>query len=69
MSDEKCLKLFGELLATRIQLGTAYISSKETGLLTHQLLVIKCGEMEVQSVPELLAVPLMPVIPDNVTAH
>ena len=69
MTDEQALKTFSELLATRIKLGTAYVSDPETGVLTHQLLLITCGDLKLQSSPEALAVPLMPVVPKEATVN
>ena len=69
MTDEQCLSLFSELLATRVRLGTAYVSNPETGVLTHQLILINCGDLAVQSAPEPLAVPLMPVVPKEATVN
>lgn len=69
MTDEQALAFFSELLATRVRLGTAYVSDPETGVLTHQLILITCGELAVQSSPEKLAVPLMPVVPKNETVN
>ena len=63
MTNEQALNAFSELLATRIKLGTAYVSDPETGVLTHQLLLITCGDLKFQSSPEALVVPLMPVVP------
>lgn len=69
MTDTQCLELFQELLASRVKMGTAYISNPETGILTHQLLLITCGDIKVQSAPEPLTVPLMPVIPADTTVN
>lgn len=69
MNDMQCLEAFQELLATRIKLGTAYISDPESGVLTHQLLLITCGDIKVQSSPEPIVVPLMPVVPKNETVN
>ena len=69
MNDKQCLEAFQELLATRIKLGTAYISNPESGVLTHQLLLITCGDIKVQSSPEPLVVPLMPVVPSEATVN
>lgn len=69
MTDEQALKAFSELLATRVKLGTAYVSDPETGVLTHQLLLITCGDLKLQSAPEALVVPLMPVVPKEATVN
>lgn len=69
MNDTQCLELFQELLATRVKMGTAYIADPETGVLTHQLLLITCGDLKFQSSPEALVVPLMPVVPKKATVN
>lgn len=69
MNNSQALKLFTELLATRVKMGTAYVSDPETGVLTHQLLLITCGDLKVQSAPEPLVVPLMPVVPKEATVN
>ena len=69
MTDEQCLETCQELLATRVRLGTAYIADPETGVLTHQLILITCGDIKVQSAPEPLMVPLMPVVPKEATVN
>lgn len=69
MTDAQALATFSELLATRVRLGTAYVSEPETGVLTHQLLLITCGDLKVQSAPEALVVPLMPVVPKEATVN
>jgi hypothetical protein len=69
MTDEQALAAFSELLATRVRLGTAYVSDPETGVLTHQLILITCGDLRVQSAPEPLVVPLMPVVPKEATVN
>lgn len=69
MTDEQALAFFSELLATRVRLGTAYVSDPATGVLTHQLILITCGDLHVQSAPEPLVVPLMPVVPKEATVN
>lgn len=69
LNDKQCLEVFQELLATRVRLGTAYIADPESGVLTHQLLLITCGDIKVQSAPEPLVVPLMPVVPKEATVN
>lgn len=69
MTDAQCLATFSELLATRVRLGTAYVSDPETGVLTHQMLLITCGDQKLQSAPEALIVPLMPVVPKEATVN
>lgn len=69
MTDAQALAAFSELLATRVRLGTAYVSDPETGVLTHQLLLITCGDLKLQSSPEALVVPLMPVVPKEATVN
>lgn len=71
LTDQQCLDLFQELLATRIKLGTAYVADAETGVLTHQVILITSGDLKVQSKPEQLMYPLLPIInkDDNVTVN
>ena len=71
LTDQQCLDFFQELLATRVKLGTAYVADPDTGVLTHQVLLITAGDIKVQSVPEPLAYPLMPIIDisDSVTVN
>lgn len=64
-TDEQCIELFQELLAKRIKLGTAYVQDPESGILTHQFLVMTCGEERLHSASEPLALPLMPVVAQN----
>ena len=69
LTDQQCLDFFQELLATRVKLGTAYVADAETGVLTHQVILITAGDIKVQSSPEALAVPLMPVVPKEATVN
>lgn len=71
MTDEKCLEVFQELLGSRVKIGTAYVGDPDTGVLTHQVLLITCGDLRVQSAPEPLAYPLLPIInkDDNITVN
>ena len=59
LSDKDCLSLFIDLVKDRVQLRIGY-SQDETGLLTHQAIIIECGEFEGMSSPERLTVPLRP---------
>lgn len=61
MTDEQCMDTFQEFLKERIKLGTAYVTDEETGLLTHQILVIECGDFRAQSEPEQLTYPFQPI--------
>jgi len=62
LTDQQCLDFFRELLATRIKLGTAYVADPETGVLTGQIILLTCGDITAQSLPEPLTYPLMPII-------
>lgn len=62
LNDKQCLELFQELLADRIKIGTAYVTDEQTGVLTHQVLIITAGDVKVQSAPEKLRYPLLPII-------
>jgi hypothetical protein len=61
MTDEQCMDSFQEFLKERVKLGTAYVTDEETGLLTHQILVIEIGELMAQSTPEELTYPFQPI--------
>jgi hypothetical protein len=61
LTDEECLALMLELLATRVKLGTAYIKDEASELLTHQVLLLHCGELKTQTAPNKLSVNLLPV--------
>lgn len=61
MTDEQCMDTFQEFLKERIKLGTAYVNDEETGLLTHQILVIECGDLRAQTPPEELSYPFKPI--------
>ena len=71
LTDQQCLDFFQELLATRIKLGTAYVADPSNGVLTHQVILITAGDLKVQSAPEPLLYPLLPIInkDDNVTVN
>lgn len=69
LTDQQCLDFFQELLATRVKLGTAYVADAETGVLTHQVILVTIGDIRVESPPEPLIVPLMPVIPKEATVN
>lgn len=69
ISDEQALIILQQLLATKLKIGMGYIPNPETGILTHQVLLIKVGELALESAPELLNVPFMPVVPSKETAH
>jgi hypothetical protein len=62
MNDEQCLGLVQELLATRIKLGVAYLANQDTGILTHQIMTVECGDFQARSEPALMAFPLMPMV-------
>lgn len=57
-SDEDCLDLLIQLLENRISINTGFVPDEDTGILTHQILVLKCGELQSVSQPQELAVPL-----------
>lgn len=58
MNDEECLTKFLEFLNERVQLNTNFVQDPDTGLLTHQLIQITCGEFVTVSQPEPLEYPL-----------
>ena len=58
MTDQQALDKFLEFLGTRISITTAFVNPKDDGILTHQFLRIRCGELDVVSAPEALEVPL-----------
>lgn len=71
MTDEQCMEVFQDLIRERIKLGTAYITDPATDLLTHQFLVIECGNLMAQSTPEKLSYHFQPVgySPENRTIN
>lgn len=71
-SDEQCLEVIGELFAKRVQVGSAYVQDKETGILTHQIMVYECGDLRMRSAPSKLSQPFMPIVVEketNETVH
>jgi hypothetical protein len=58
MSDEECLSKFVEFLEERISITTNFVVDPDTDLITHQLMVIKCGDLATMSHPEQLELPL-----------
>ena len=69
LTDQQCIDLTLELIATRVKIGLAFVTDPETGILTHQVLVLTCGDSRLQSPPEEMAVPLMPVVPKKETIN
>jgi len=59
-SDEETMELFLSLLNERVSIATGFVPDEETGLLTHQVLQIQCGNLTVTGAPEELAFPLTP---------
>jgi len=44
LNDEECLQLFINL-TDRVDIGTAFLEHKESGLIDKQLLILKCGDI------------------------
>lgn len=55
-SDEKCLENFAKFL-DRVSISTSFIQQEE-GLLTHQIIVVRCGDKALTSDPQELDWPL-----------
>lgn len=62
LTDEQALEVLKQLLASKLKIGMAYVPDPTTGVLTHQILMIKVGDLEMHSGPEKMEVPLMPVV-------
>jgi hypothetical protein len=60
LTDQECLELVTELMDTRLTVQSVYTRDDNTGYLTHEILVFRCGDMEAISSPALLEHPLMP---------
>ena len=58
MNDKECIDKFTEMLEERVSVTTSFLQNKESGILTHQILQIECGEEQRASQPQLLANPL-----------
>lgn len=58
-SDEECLEHFA-LFLNRIEIASQPVQNSETGLITHQMLVIQCGEKAVASMPLAFEWPMQP---------
>lgn len=57
--NEKTLQSFMKLLVTGVvEIGISYVQNPETKLLTHQYLVVTCGDRQTMSAPEELTPPL-----------
>ena len=62
-SDEECLEEFSKFL-TRVGISSSFIQTEE-GLLTHQMIVIRCGDKVITSDPQELDWPLQALpVPD-----
>lgn len=61
ISDEEILKQLIDWMEDRVAISTGFIPDEDTGVLTHQILQITCGEYTTVSNPEPLAIPLRPV--------
>jgi len=57
-TDEECLKQILDLLESRVSIETSFVIDDDTGIVTHQVLKITCGEYVTVSHPEPLEVPL-----------
>lgn len=69
MTDTDCLGVMQELLASRVRVGTAYTQDFDTGVLTHQMLTLECGDLRAVSAPEPLIQQLMPVFEPQRTVN
>ena len=57
--DEECLKAIIRFFP-RIEIGSELVQNKETGLITHQIMTIQCGDKGTFSEPLALEWPLQP---------
>lgn len=57
--DEDCLKAFIQFFP-RVEIGTEPIQDPNTGLITHQVMTIRCGEKGTFSAPLAFEWPLQP---------
>lgn len=57
-SDKEVLDSLLEFLSTRVELTTGYVRD-DNGILTHSAIVVRCGNLEGQSAPQVLAEPLI----------
>lgn len=64
MNDEECLNKFLEFLDTRVSIDTKFVVNDE-GNITHQILVIACGEFMTVSQPQPLEVILRPAMAEE----
>lgn len=55
-SDEECLENFGKFL-DRIGISVQFIQTDE-GILTHQIMLMKCGDKVIVSEPQQLSWPV-----------
>lgn len=58
-NDEEVLKQFINLLETRVSVTTEFVQ-EDSGLITQQILCVRCGDYVSVSEPQALAVPLVP---------
>lgn len=68
MTDEQCLTKFIKFLDDRVSIDTIFIQDPDSGVLTHQILKITCGEYATVSQPQPLEVPLTPATAQDVGA-
>lgn len=62
LDDKECVAIVLELLRDRIQIDTAFVQDFASGILTHQVLILRCGDEETASSPEPLSTPLVPAL-------
>lgn len=67
LSDKESIELVSALIEKRVQLGVGYVQDPSTGILTHSILSLKCGDLHFASEAEQLDLPLMPVVTDRET--
>jgi hypothetical protein len=69
--QEEALQALIQLIQDNdIEINTGFIPDEETGIYTHQVLRITCGEYVTVSQPEPLAIPLQPVgAPEGATVN
>lgn len=62
LTDEECLTEALTYLQNRVQVGVSFGQDKDSGLITHSIITLRCGEYATDSAPEELPIPFM--LPD-----
>lgn len=62
LTDEECLTEVLEYLRDRVEVGVSFGQDKDSELITHSVITLRCGDYATDSAPEELPVPFM--LPD-----